>query len=591
MSVFVEQSVSGQRWQLPDAPEHVSLALAQRYALTPIVASVLAARGVGLEEAATFLSPRLRDSLPDPFHLRDMDKGVARIANAIITKEPIAIFGDYDVDGATSSSLLHDVLSAYGAPPLIYIPDRMEEGYGPNAPALTLLHEKGIKVVITVDCGTTAFEPLAHAKKLGLDVVVIDHHQAESELPECTALINPNRQDESSEVTYLAAVGMCFLFAVALQKFMRETHQISPREGFDLLHTLDVVALGTVCDVMPLKGLNRAFVAQGLKVMAQRTRLGLRVLADVANLDSTPEAYHCGFLLGPRINAGGRVGQSDLGAMLLTTSDELEAQKIAKQLDEYNAERKAIEAAVLDAAMAQAEEQAAKGRQFLLLSGNGWHAGVIGIVAGRVKDKMGLPTAIVAMENGIGKASARSISGVDIGAAVANAKAGGLLLAGGGHSAAAGFSVEEAKLPALLEYWESSLAEKIAEAKAHRALKLDGALPLSAVNMALLEQLQQLAPFGMGNPSPRFALTNVRIVEVKPAGTEHLRVLLADASPTARADHSRQWAVAFRSVGTPLGEALTHSRGQPLHLAVNLSISYWQGNAKVDCVIDDVAVI
>ncbi len=588
---LVESSLNGQRWQLKPRDERLAMTLAQRYDLPIWLSGVLAARGVGLEDAPAFLAPRLKDSLPDPFHLLGMDKATVRVAQAIIAREPIAIFGDYDVDGATSSALLHDVLSAYGAPPILYIPDRMKEGYGPNAEALEGLAARGVKLVITVDCGTTAFDALKAGKAAGLDVIVIDHHQAESELPECTALINPNRQDETSEMRHLAAVGVAFLFAIALMKTMRETHQTMPAAGFDLLQCLDVVALGTVCDVMPLTGLNRALVAQGLKVMQQRKRLGLRVLADVAGMDSAPSAYHCGFLLGPRINAGGRVGQSDLGVRLLTTADEFEAQNIAKQLDDYNAERKAIEAGVLDAAMAQAEECANAGNRVLLLHSTGWHAGVIGIVAGRVKDKMGLPTAIVAMENGVGKASARSISGVDIGAAVTNAKAAGLLLAGGGHSAAAGFSVAEEKLPELQAFWENSLKTAIDHSHAHRSLWLDGHLPLSAANLALIEQMQQLAPFGMGNPSPRWCLGPVRVMQAKLAGQEHIRVMLADASPTARADHSRLWAVAFRSVGTPLGDALLESKGRPLQLAVQLSASVWQGQTRVDCTIEDGAWI
>src|SRR5215469_1432375 len=419
----VERSLLGRRWRARGGDDREGLAIAQRLALPEIVGRLLASRGVAPEGAESFLKPTLRELLPDPSRFRDMDKAADRLAHAVQTGEPIAVFGDYDVDGATSSALLARFFAAAGHPLKIYIPDRMKEGYGPNLPALLALKEQGVRIVITVDCGITAFEPLAAAEAAGLEVIVVDHHVAEPRLPAALAVINPNRLDEAKGHGQLAAVGVTFLLVVAVNRALRQAGWYGEaRAEPDLKRWLDLVALGTVCDVVPLTGLNRALVAQGLKVMARRGNPGLVALADVARLSEPPGCYHAGFLLGPRVNAGGRVGEAGLGARLLTTEDEIEARELAQRLDGHNAERRQIEELVQAAAIAQVEARLAPGLVFAAASG--WHAGVIGIVASRLKERYGRPACVVALDEdgAIGKGSGRSISGIDLGSAVIAAR-------------------------------------------------------------------------------------------------------------------------------------------------------------------------
>ncbi|KGM31605.1 single-stranded-DNA-specific exonuclease RecJ, partial [Inquilinus limosus] len=414
----VERSAKGARWIGRAADDRLALALSQRHALPEIVARVLAARGVGLDDAPAFLNPTLRALLPDPSVLRDMDRAAARIARAVTAGEGIAVFGDYDVDGATSTALLVRYLRALGIEPQIHIPDRIAEGYGPNAQALEKLRAGGAGLVVTVDCGTTAFDALEGAA--GLDVVVIDHHTAEPRLPKVAAVVNPNRLDQDPGLGQLAACGVTFLALVALNRALRQAGVFANRTEPDLLALLDLVALGTICDVVPLTGLNRALVGQGLKVMAQRRNTGLAALADVARVTETVDAYHAGYILGPRINAGGRIGRADLGARLLATEDRAEAARIAALLDEHNVDRKTVEAEVMAAAIAQVE--AAEAGPVILVAGEGWHPGVVGIVAGRLRERYGRPSCVVGFEGGIGKASGRSVPGVDLGAAVIAAR-------------------------------------------------------------------------------------------------------------------------------------------------------------------------
>jgi len=571
-------------WQQRLCDERLIFTLSQRYDLPEVIARILAGRGIALEEAEHFLNPSLKHSLPDPSAFLDMEKAAARIVAAVEKGERIAIFGDYDVDGATSSALLVKYLNQITThdsrlTPLIYIPDRMKEGYGPNAVAMETLKAKGASLVITVDCGTTAFDALAHAKALGMEVIVVDHHQSETRLPEAHAIINPNRFDETSPHRQLAAVGVTFLLLVAVNRALRGKY---PEPN--LIDLLDLVALGTICDVVPLTGVNRAFVTQGLRVMAQRKNLGLATLMDIARLDSAPGTYHAGFILGPRINAGGRVGKSDLGVRLLTTSDPDEAMTLAKELDRHNDERKAIESFVQEDAMAQAEMQA--NAPMIFAAADNWHPGVIGIVAGRLKEKFHKPVAVTAFEKGIGKASLRSVPGIDIGALVAAAKHAGLLLNGGGHAAAAGFTVEQEKYTALQDFMLQRLeAMGVAELLSTRSIAYDGIISIEGITLALAQSLERAGPFGPGNPAPRLVIPHVFPLDLRVVGENHIRLLVKDAARTSSS--ARLKAMAFRAADTPLGQLLLSPRRRPLHLLGQLRISHWQGEAQVEMHLED----
>lgn len=584
----VERSATGRAWASRLADERMALAIAQREGLPEIVARVLAGRGIAPEECAAYLAPSLKTLMPDPSTLADMDKAAKRVAEGIVKGEKIAVFGDYDVDGATSSALLHRFFKAVGNELRVHIPDRIREGYGPNAPALKRLKDEGIDLVVTVDCGTMAHKALGEAADHGLPSIVIDHHQAEVSLPPAFALVNPNRLDDTSGLGQLAAAGVTFLFLVALNRELRA-------RGFydgdiaepDLMQWLDLVALGTVCDVVPLTGLNRAFVAQGLRVMARRRNTGLAALADAAGMNGTPAPYHCGFQLGPRVNAGGRVGKSDLGVRLLTTEDAIEARDIAEALNRLNAERQAIEAQVLEEALMQVDERLSRMRAntpppVIVASGKGWHPGVIGIVASRLKDKYERPTLIVAIDaKGEGKGSGRSLSGVDLGRAVTAALEAGLLVNGGGHAMAAGLTVREEKLEALEAFLSKRLADDVAVASEARALKLDGAIAARGATRDLFDLLQQAGPYGAGNSEPRFAVPSVRVVKADIVGKAHVRVILTGE------DGGRLKAIAFRAAETPLG-ALLMDRGSGLiHVAGRLSADDWQGRRDVQFTIED----
>ncbi len=561
--------------------ERPAYAIAQTYGIDELIARIIAARGVGIDEAATYLKPSLKTSMPDPSHLRDMDAAVARVMQAITGRERITVFGDYDVDGATSSALLMRYMQQIGVRITPYIPDRMKEGYGPNIAAFDTLIDAGVMLIITVDCGTLAYDQIAHAKARGCDVIILDHHTAQAQLPDAVATVNPNRMDETSAHGTLAAVGVTFLFLVALNRALRLQGRFgeTQREP-DLMAMLDMVALGTVADVVPLKGLNRVLVAQGLKVLAGRHNTGLAALMDVARLDEKPTTYHLGYLLGPRINAGGRVGESGMGLKLLTSEDAAEAASLAAQLDMYNQERQAIEMGVLTQAMEKAEAQA--NQPVMVIAGEGWHQGVIGIVAGRIKEKWQRPTAVIAIENGIGKASARSVDGVDFGAAVHSAHALGIIEAGGGHAMAAGFTIRAEKIDALHAFLNERMAGAVADYAAARSLKLDGWMSCQGATLELLEQIEQAGPYGAGNPQPRFGLREVSVVNISVMKDKHLRLVLADKNGKGRLN-----AVAFNVANTTLGEALTARK--TLHLAGTLKKNAWQGNTNVQFMIDDAA--
>ena len=576
----VDRSFSGKKWRLRLADERGALALCQRLGVPEIVGRVLAARGVDSESAERFLEPQLRHQLPDPSHLRDMDAAAARVAVAIRAGTEIGIFGDYDVDGATSAALLVRFIRAAGGRGRAYIPDRKREGYGPNAPALAKLKSEGIGLVITVDCGTLAFEPLEQARALGLDVIVIDHHEAEAKLPPALAIVNPNRLDDDSPHKQLAAVGVAFLLAVAVNRELRGAGWYgNGRDEPDLMAWLDLVALGTICDVVPLTGLNRAFVSQGLKVMAARGNAGLAALADVARLEGRPSCYHAAFLLGPRVNAGGRVGQADLGFKLMTEDDATVAKGIAALLDGFNTERRRIEAEVLVSAEAQA---AASDQPFLVLvAGEGWHVGVLGIVASRLKERFGRPTCVVGIDGETGKGSGRSLPGIDLGAAVIAARHKGLLVNGGGHAMAAGFTIQRAKIAAFREFLSRRIESEATPGSFEPTLGLDGALVPEAATCELAGDLERVGPFGTGNAEPRFAFAGVRLAAVEMAG-EHVRCVLAGSHGTLRG-------VAFRAANTGLGRELLRLRGGLVHVAGRIARDNWQGRERVQLYIDDAA--
>ena len=584
----IEHSLTGRRWAERLGDERVALAMAQRHGLPDAICRLLAAREVGLDDVPDFLEPTLRKFLPDPLHLKDMDLAVARLVRAVQQAERIVVFGDYDVDGATSSALLLRFFRSVGGTIAVYIPDRRKEGYGPNAPALLKLKQEGASVVVTVDCGVTAYEPLAAAKKAGLDIVVIDHHQAELALPDATAVVDPNRLDDPSPHKQLAAVGVAFLLCVGVNRALREAGWYGDaRPEPDLRQWLDLVALGTVADVVPLTGVNRVLVRQGLLVMQKRSNAGLAALADVARLREAPGAYHLGFLLGPRVNAGGRVGQADLGARLLSSDDAHEVGALALRLDEFNSERRAIEREVLDQAIARIEGLYGPDRKglpaALIVESEGWHVGVIGIVASRLVERYGRPAFVIGMDGGVGKGSGRSVRGVDLGAAVLAARQSGLLINGGGHAMAAGLTVEREQLPHLARFLDGRIAPQLGEAPPVRELGIDAALAPGAATGELVAMIERAGPFGAGNALPRFALTGVRVDYAQRVGEGHVRCTLV-GHQRGRID-----AIAFRAGQSELGPALLDPARPILHVAGALRIDRYNGRESVRLQIDDAA--
>jgi single-stranded-DNA-specific exonuclease len=572
---------------LKAADDRQALAISQRLNVPEILGRVLADRGLDVETAGDFLDPKLKTLLPDPLHLKDMDKASDRLAVAVQAGEKIAIFGDYDVDGATSSAVLKRFLQAVGAVVSVYIPDRLEEGYGPNAPALLKLHSEGASLVVTVDCGQTSYDPLARAAEAGLDVIVVDHHLGEPMLPPAVAVVNPNRLDDSSPHGQMAAVGVAFLLAIATNSKLRAAGWYSDeRPAPDLMALLDIVALGTVCDVVALEGVNRALVAQGLKVMAKRHNLGLKALADAAKITEVPNAHHLGFVLGPRINAGGRVGQSDLGTRLLTTENEGEAAALAERLCALNAERQDIESAVLEDAISLVEARlnGADPGPLVMAVGEGWHPGVIGIVASRLKEKYNRPTCVISMMGDQGSASGRSVKGADLGAAVIAARQMGLLVKGGGHAMAAGFTVDRDKMGDLEIFLSERMVHDLGETPPPPGLYIDAVSGVEGANYRLVKTLERLAPFGMGNPEPRFCIKNAKIVKADPVGADqsHLRLIL-----TGESGEGKLTAIAFRAFDSALGPALVKHAGKPFTLVGRLRMNIWNGYESVQLMVDD----
>jgi single-stranded-DNA-specific exonuclease len=581
----VSLSASGKRWEARADEPRLTAALAQRFDLPEPVARSLAARGIGLEGAEAFLDPKLSRDLPDPMHLLDMDKAARRIADAIKAGELVAVFGDYDVDGATSSALLIRFVQAAGGRIISHIPDRIAEGYGPNLPALVALKEKGAAVVITVDCGITAFDVLAAAAQQGVQTIVIDHHVAEPRLPDALAVVNPNRLDEDSPHGHMAAVGVTFLLIVAVNRLLKEDGWFKSRPAPDLMSYLDLVALGTVCDVVPLVGVNRALVSQGLKVMGLRGNIGLNALADVARMNEAPGTYHAGFLMGPRVNAGGRVGEAALGTELLSTHDATRAQVIAQRLDAYNEERREIEKICLDEAIAQVEAAGDTDAPLILVAAQGWHPGVIGIVAGRLKERYNRPACVVALdENGMGKGSGRSVPGIDLGSAIIAARQSDLLINGGGHKMAAGFTVAATSLADLQDFLQDRVHREAGQGGLVPVLRLDGTVSVGGASLALVEALERLQPFGQGNAEPRFVIPDARLYQADIVGEDHVKLLIGDAMG------GRLKGIAFRCADTPMGQALLRARGdRAIHLVGRLRKDSWQGVDRVQIMVDDVA--
>ena len=581
----VDQSASGRFWTLADADEALVRRLAPSVGGSDLLARLLASRDVDPAQAASYLAPTLRDSFPDPSSFADMDKAAGIILDAILARKRVTVFADYDVDGGTSSAILARYFRAWGQDLGLYVPDRLEEGYGPSPAAFKHLKDTGSDLVITVDCGGAAVDALNEAEAIGLPVVVIDHHLMSAVLPPSAALVNPNRLDDTSGCGHLAAAGVVFVFVAALNRLARE-RGLAPADGLpDIMPFLDLCALGTLCDMAPLHGVNRAFVRQGLTIMARDQNPGLRALADVAGIGKTETVYHATFMLGPRLNAGGRVGDPWIAAKLLATDDRREAVDLAERLHALNEERKEVESAILDLAMAQAEQALARNpdRGILIASGEGWHPGVIGIVAGRLKERYHLPSIVIGWGEGLGpvaKGSGRSVKGVNIGDAIAMAAREGVILSGGGHAMAGGLSLEPDQVQAFDDWMVAHMAQFSAERTAALELAIDAVLAPGAASPALVDQIAQIGPFGIGSPEPVFALKSVHVTGVRQVGVNHLRFIAEDAG-------GRIECIAWRAADTPMGDVLRN--GARVHIAGKLKADEWNGRRRVQLDVADVA--
>ncbi len=583
----VKQSATGQKWvdRLGPREANTALAIAQHHGISDLVARVLAGRGVSVEGAPEFVDPTLRNLMPDPATLNDMDNAAGRIADAIERREAVAIFGDYDVDGACSSALMARFLKHYGVQHSIYIPDRIFEGYGPNPDAMRELAAKGASLIVTVDCGTNSAPSITAAKQAGADVVVLDHHQVGGDLPEdAVAIVNPNREDDISQQGHLCAAGVVFLTLVQVAKILRARGK---GPGPDLLSMLDLVALATVCDVVPLKGVNRAFVVKGLLVARGQSNVGLAALARVARIGEPLNAFHLGYLIGPRINAGGRIGDAGLGARLLTLDDPAMADRIAMELDRLNQERQAMEAEMLMEAEAEAslEISGGVGASVIVTASDRWHPGIVGLLASRLKEKARRPAFAIAFNsNGVGSGSGRSISGLDLGKLVRGAVEKGLLVKGGGHAMAAGITIERGNLGALRAYLEEEAADTVSRLRENQSLSIDGALAASGATVALYEALQKAGPYGSAHPQPLLALPHHVLADVRGVGRDHVRVTLRGA------DGKRVNAIAFRAAEGDLGRFLFNNIGCSVHVAGNLSLNHWNGSVSPQIQILDAAL-
>ncbi len=578
----IAQTASGRRWHLREADGREALAMAQQAEIEPLLARVLAARGVTCQNAQAYLNPTLRDSLPDPNVLKDMEAATSRITGAIIADERVGVFGDYDVDGTSAAAILKQYFNAIDAPLEIYLPDRMSEGYGPSIDAFLTLKRQGAKVIITVDCGAAAHEPIEQAAAQDLDIVILDHHMMNGPPPTgAVATVNPNRPDDISGLENLSAAGVAFMTVIAVNRALREAGYFKDRAEPNVLQLLDLTALGLVCDVMQITGLTRVLVAQGLKVLGQGGNPGLAALGARAGMKGPPSTYHLGFLLGPRINAAGRIGHARLAFELLTTTDDTRRQYLAEKLHVMNVERQAIEAAVQEEALRAIETGKLYQDAAIIVAGEGWHPGVVGIVAGRLKEKFDRPVVVIGVNDGAGKGSGRSITGVDLGGAISAAKNDGLLIAGGGHAMAAGLTIAPRHVAALRQRLNDALAADVAAARENRTLEIDAVIAPGAVSKTFAEMIALAGPYGPGNPEPVFALTDMRADYVKTVGQNHISLTLkGDAGQSVRA-------IAFRAEGEALGEVLR--AGGRIHIAGRVKADDWRGGDAGQLQIGDAA--
>jgi single-stranded-DNA-specific exonuclease len=578
----VARSFSGKRWTLRAGAEGIARSMAREHEISLTLARILAARGVASGAVADVLNPTIKRLLPEPFLLRDMERAVARVQSAVESGEKIAVFGDYDVDGSSSAALLGDLLTALGHPPRIYIPDRLTEGYGPSAKAMLQLRDEGVNLIVTVDCGAAATAALTAARDAGVDVIVLDHHTVET-APPAFAHVNPNQPGDASGLGHLCAAGVTFLFVAALNRALRDSgwYEANAIAEPDLREAFDLVGLATVCDVVPLIGVNRAFVRAGLARLDKRLRPGLSALAAVAGIAPPFTPYHLGFMFGPRINAGGRVGRCSLGVELLMAKSMEEALPLAQMLDTHNRERQALEGMILEAAMAMAETQT--NAPFLFVSEEGWHPGVVGIVAGRLKDRFARPAFVAGFEGGLGRGSARSIAGVDIGAAVRAAKEAGVIEAGGGHAMAAGFSLFPQQVNGFRDFLERQFSNMGAALAAEGELLLDSVVSPSGASESLAEEIARAGPYGAGNPEPLIVVPDARVLFADVVGKDHIRLRLAGG------DGARLEAIAFRAAGGPLGEGLLRARGKLIHAAGRLRADEWNGKKRIQLQLEDAA--
>jgi single-stranded-DNA-specific exonuclease len=579
------QSVSGKNWISKEFNSDEIIFLKTNYFLDEIVAKLLSIRKIKKEEIKFFLDPSIKNILPNPFILKDMDKAIERTITTVLKKEKVGIFGDYDVDGATSTAILGQYFKLLNIDYEIYIPDRKNEGFGPNEKAFLEFINLGVNLIFTVDCGTLSFVPINFAKKKGIDVIILDHHQSEIKLPNAHAIVNPNRFDDRSELNYLCAAGVCFLFLIALNKKLRDQNwfKLNSISEPDLLNILDLVSLGTVCDVVPLVGLNRAIVHQGLKVLKKKKNLGLKTLIEINNIENNITTYHLGYVLGPRINAGGRVGKSTHGANLLLNKSPQETFKIASELNNYNKERQILESELLNKILNT--DLQTNLDPVIILHGENWHEGIIGIIAARVKEKYNKPAIIISTTSGLGKGSARSIYGFDIGSVVIGAVQNDILVKGGGHKMAAGFTINMTKIDQFKEFVFKKFRSVNMNLEEKKNYYFDAEISPSAVNIDFFEKVNMLAPFGSGNIEPRFVIQNLKVLNSKIVGEKHIKsILLGSDSTTLKT-------ISFNSVESELGAYLLKKNMKNFNIAGKLSLNEWRAQKNVEFIIDDISVI
>ena len=577
-------SVSGKNWLFKKFNSSDVTKFTENYSLTEIVAKLLSIRKKNIDDIALFLDPKIKNLLPNPLHLKDMKSAIERTYKSIIKSELIGIFGDYDVDGASSTALLARYFLSINQKIQTYIPDRQTEGYGPNNLGFNNLISNGAKIIFTVDCGTLSFGPINFAQKLNVDVIVLDHHQSDVKLPEACAIVNPNRYDDTSELNYLCAAGVCFVFLVALNKKLRDENWFKNNNINEpnILNFLDLVSLGTVCDVVPLIGLNRAIVKQGLKIMKKRSNLGLKTLYDLCNIESQPTTFDLGFRLGPRINAGGRVGKASHGAELLISNDPEKTYQIALDLDKSNKERQAIELMLSE--QINLEVKNYHNHPVLVMSGNNWHEGIIGIVASRIKEKYNKPTILISLQQNIGKGSARSVVGFDIGSQIIKAVQCGILQKGGGHKMAGGFILKKENIPTFRDFLIKNFEKSNINSSASTNLYLDSIIAPSALNEVFFDEINCLAPFGSGNSEPKFVIENIKVISANIVGNNHIKLVLSGKDGTVFKS------LAWNAIDTPLEPFLNNKNRKRINIAGKIHLNQWRGERKVEFIIEDIAL-